>query len=188
VIPWEWAAPISTDRLSLRLMIPEDTDAVYAWMSDPEVARYQFYEPREREVVAEKVAEMVAAQRLEKDGDWMQPAVVLDGTVIGSIYFKLTSVDDLTAEIGWAFTRAYHGHGYATEAAATLLDLAFGPIGLHRVFAELDPRNDASIALCLRLGMRHEAHFVEHMMFKGDWADTGIYGILKREWSAAKGA
>jgi len=30
--------------------------------------------------------------------------------------------------------------------------------------------------------MRHEAHFREHMWFKGDWADTGIYGILEQEW------
>ena len=31
--------------------------------------------------------------------------------------------------------------------------------------------------------MRHEAHFREHMWFKGDWADTGIYAILEQEWS-----
>ena len=39
-----------------------------------------------------------------------------------------------------------------------MLDLAFDTLGLHRVRAELDPRNDASIALCRRLGMREEAH------------------------------
>ena len=64
-----------------------------------------------------------------------------------------------------------------------MLDIAFGPLGLHRVYAELDPRNTASIRLCERLGMRSEAYFVEHMMFKGAWADTGIYGILDREWT-----
>jgi aminoglycoside 6'-N-acetyltransferase len=35
--------------------------------------------------------------------------------------------------------------------------------------------------------MRHEAHFVENMWFKGEWADTGIYGMLEREWAAARG-
>jgi len=30
--------------------------------------------------------------------------------------------------------------------------------------------------------MRHEAHFLEDMMVKGDWADTGGYAILAREW------
>jgi aminoglycoside 6'-N-acetyltransferase len=65
-----------------------------------------------------------------------------------------------------------------------MIDAAFGEIGLHRVYAELDPRNEASVALCLRLGMRHEAHFVEHMWSKGEWTDTGIYAVLEREWTA----
>ncbi len=34
--------------------------------------------------------------------------------------------------------------------------------------------------------MRHEAHFVENLMFKGEWADTGIYAILDREWRDAR--
>ena len=50
--------------------------------------------------------------------------------------------------------------------------------------AELDPRNTASIALCKRLGMREEAYFVEEMMFKGEWGDTGVYAILEREWGS----
>ena len=92
--------------------------------------------------------------------------------------------EDLTAEIGWALTAEFHGKGYAFEAASAMLELAFRTIGLHRVYAELDPRNAASIALCERLGMRSEAYFVQNLMFKGEWADTGVYGILQREWLA----
>ena len=101
---------------------------------------------------------------------------------------KLKSLDDKTAEIGWLLDPRFQGRGYAAEAAGLLLDLAFGELGLHRVYAELDPRNAASVALCLRLGMRHEAHFREHMWFKGDWADTGIYAILEHEWRGAPAA
>jgi RimJ/RimL family protein N-acetyltransferase len=32
--------------------------------------------------------------------------------------------------------------------------------------------------------MREEAHFVEDLWVKGEWSDTGIYGILGREWAA----
>jgi aminoglycoside 6'-N-acetyltransferase len=188
VIAFEFSEPIRTERLELRLMRDEDVDDVHAWMSDPEVVRYQLYEPRSREVVAEKVRESAAATRLEKVGDFLQLAIALPESgddrerVIGCIYFPLRSIDDSTAEIGWALTAAYQGKGYAFEAAKVMLGLAFDTLGLHRVYAELDPRNAASIALCLRLGMRPEAYFVEHMMFKGEWADTGIYAILDREW------
>jgi RimJ/RimL family protein N-acetyltransferase len=64
--------------------------------------------------------------------------------------------------------------------------MAFGTLGLHRVFAQLDPRNDASIALCRRLGMREEAYLVEDLWFKGAWGDTAIYAILDREWPASR--
>ncbi len=183
-LPYLFSEPVVTDRLTLRLLEPGDVDAVHGWMSDPEVVRYQLHEPRDRDTVAEKVAEYGASASLAADGDYLQPAIVADSVVVGTIYFKLVSLDDLTAEIGWVLTKAAHGRGYANEAARAMLDLAFGEFGLHRVFAELDPRNGASVALCRRLGMRHEAHFVEHMAFKGEWADTDIYAILASEWTA----
>lgn len=180
--------PISTERLTLRVMTPDDLDDVHAFQSDPDVVRYQLFEPRTREEVAEKSAEWGKATRLEKVGDYIQPAMqTADGRVIGLMYFTITSTDDETGEIGWAMNKQFHGQGYASEAASAILDLAFGPLDLHRVYAELDPRNEPSVRLCERLGMRHEAHFVEHMMFKGDWADTGVYGILAREWLARRG-
>ena len=62
--------------------------------------------------------------------------------------------------------RGYHGQGYATEAANAMLDLAFGPGDIHRVAARCDVRNEASWRLMERLGMRREAHFREHAIFK----------------------
>lgn len=183
-LPFTFDEPLVTERLTLRLLTMDDVDAVHAWMSDPDVVRYQLYEPRDRTTVAEKVAEYALATTLAQDDDYLQPVIEVDGSVVGAIYFKVASVNDLTAEIGWALAREHHGKGYAFEAASAMLSLAFGDMGLHRVFAELDPRNAASVALCLRLGMRHEAHFIEHMMFKGAWADTDIYGLLEREWKS----
>lgn len=181
-LPWEFH-PVQGDRVRLDLLRDDDLDALHAIQSDPEVCRYLLYEPRTRGEVARRLAEDSAATRLEKVDDYLQPAI-RDGAgmLLGTMYLRLTSVEDLTAEIGWLLAPQHQGRGYAREAAALVLDLAFGELGLHRVYAELDPRNDASVALCERLGMRHEAHFVEHMMFKGDWADTGVYGILAREW------
>ena len=40
-----------------------------------------------------------------------------------------------------------------------ILDLAFGELGLHRVYGRTDARNEGSIGLMRRLGMREEAHF-----------------------------
>ncbi|TBN58521.1 N-acetyltransferase [Glaciihabitans arcticus] len=164
-------------------MTLEDVDAVHSYQSLPEVAEYQLFEPRSREAVLEKVTGFASALRLESDGDYLQVAVEESGRLIGDVYFAIKSVDNLCGEIGWTFHPDAQGRGFATEAARAMLELGFG-LGLHRVVAELDPRNAASVALCLRLGMRHEAHFVEDMMFKGSWADTGVYALLAREWAA----
>jgi aminoglycoside 6'-N-acetyltransferase len=181
-LPWEFH-PVQGDRVRLDLLRDDDLDALHAIQSDPEVCRYLLYEPRTREEVSRRLTEDSRATRLAAVDDYLQPAIRdAEGALLGTMYLRLTSIDDLTAEIGWLLAPEHQGHGYAREAAALVLDLAFGELGLHRVYAELDPRNDASVALCERLGMRHEAHFVEHMMFKGDWADTGVYGILAREW------
>lgn len=136
--------------------------------------------------MAQALERDAAATRLARKGDYLQPAIRgEDGAFLGTMYFELHSVDpDRTAEIGWILAPHGQGRGYATEAARLLLDLAFDELGLHRVYAELDPRNDGSVRICERLGMRHEGRFVEHMWLKGEWTDTGHYAILEREWRA----
>ncbi|GAA3638336.1 GNAT family protein [Microbacterium awajiense] len=183
-LPWDFQ-PLASDRIRLDLLRDDDLDDLYAMQSDPDVCRYLLYEARTREQVTEVLARDRAATRLAERGDFVQPAIRdVDGRFLGTMYFELHSIDDRTAEIGWILPPASRGRGYAGEAAALLLELAFGELGLHRVFAELDPRNGASVRVCERLGMRHEGHFIEHMWLKGEWTDTGHYAILEREWCA----
>ena len=183
-LPWDFRT-IAADRVTIDLLRRDDLDALYELQSDPEVCRYMLYDPRTRSRVSEVLDRDAAATRLEKAGDYVQPAIRdSSGALVGTLYFHLTNVEDRTAEIGWALLRRAQGKGYARDAAALMIDTAFAEMGLHRVYAELDPRNEASVALCLRLGMRHEAHFVEHMWSKGEWTDTGHYAVLEREWAA----
>ena len=183
-LPYSFTNAIHTERLTIRLMTPDDVDAVYAYQSREDVCRYLLHGPRTREELEVKVPEWGAATRLQKDDDYFQLAIDLDGRVIGHSYFTIVSVENAQAEIGWTLHPDFEGRGFASEASAAVLDLAFGALGLHRVRAELDPRNVASIALYRRLGMREEAYFVQDLWFKGAWGDTGVYGILASEWKA----
>lgn len=187
-LPYHFGPPLVTERLLLRLLTVDDVDAVYSWQSRDDVCRYLLFEPRTYDRVAEVVADYAAATRIEKDHDFLELALELrsteeaPGRVIGTSYFSLHSLENACGEIGWQLHPDLTGQGYAAEAAKATLALAFDTLGLHRVYAELDARNDASVALCRRLGMREEAHHVQDMMFKGEWADTGIYAILADEW------
>ena len=180
-LPHTLTEPLRTARLTLRPLTAADVDDLHAYQSDPGVCRYLPYEPRSRAEVAEKVAQWSTALTLAGEGDYWILALERAGLVIGDLYFALKA--DAGADIGWVLHPAHSGHGYMTEAARAILDLAFGELTRHRVRAVLDPRNKASAALCRRLGMRQEAHFVEDLWFKGEWGDTAIYAILDREWA-----
>lgn len=187
-LPWTFSRLVGR-RVTLDPLRPDDLEPLFAMQSDPEVCRYLLYEPRSREKVEEVLARDAGAILLEKPGDYLQPVIRDEhGAFAGTLYLELKSVDDRAAEIGWILLPSAQGHGYAAEAASLLLDFCFDQLELHRVYAELDPRNTASVALCLRLGMRHEGHFVEDMFLKGEWTDTGRYATLDREWSQRRSA
>jgi RimJ/RimL family protein N-acetyltransferase len=181
-LPYAFPSPLPTERLRIRTMSPADVDDVFTYHSREDVCRYLPFPPRSYQEVVDKIAQVAASSTLTADGDYWQLALEHRGRVIGDFFFKLHSVEHQTAEIGWTLHPDHHGRGYMTEAATTMLDIGFGALGLHRAMARLDPRNTASVALCKRLGMREEAYFVEDVWFKGEWADTGMYGILAREW------
>lgn len=189
-LPYVFSEPIITERLRLRLMTIADVPDVHSYQSREDVCRYLLFEPRTLAEVEAKVTEFAAATTLANDGDYLQLALELPATadaparVIGDSYFTIASVENSKGEIGWSMHPDFAGKGYASEAARAVLELAFRTLSLHRVVAELDPRNDASIALCKRLGMREEAFFVKDLWFRGDWADTGMYAILRDEFLA----
>ena len=64
-----------------------------------------------------------------------------------------------------------------------MLDFGFGQFNLHRIFGRCDARNTPPWRLMERLGMRREAHFREHAMFKGGWDEEFYYAMLSREWA-----
>lgn len=184
--PYEFWEPLHTARLVLRTMGEDDVDDIHAYQSDAQVCRYLPFEPRTRDQVAAKLARYSTARRLSGDGDFWQLAIVVGGhpdRVIGDVYFAIRDAANATCEIGWTLHPDHTGLGYVTEAATAVLNLAFAELAMHRVIANLDPRNVASARVCSRLGMRQEAHHVDDLWFRGAWADTAIYAILDREWA-----
>jgi aminoglycoside 6'-N-acetyltransferase len=180
--------PRRTERLVLRAFGHGDEEDVLAYRSRPDVVRYMPTETLQANGAAAFIEERAQATQIKADHDRIVLAVEHDGRVIGDLLVGAGRLADGQAEIGWAFNPAYHGRGLATEAARELLVLAFADLAMHRVFAQLDPRNTASARLCERLGMRREAYFREDMWFKGEWGDTAVYALLAAEWHAAEQA
>lgn len=182
--------PLRTERLLLRAVVPGDRDAIGAYCSDPEVTRYLPFAALDEEGLTRRMERLVTGTAPGAVGEHLTLAVQLEDTLVGDVMLRFSAQhgpDDLPsiAELGWVFSPAYAGRGLATEAARALVDLAFTHYPLHRLTAQLDPRNVASARLCERLGMRHEAHTREDYPDReGGWSDTAVYGLLRHEWQA----
>ncbi|MGI5237706.1 GNAT family N-acetyltransferase [Dactylosporangium sp. CA-139066] len=176
--------PIRTERLTLRPFAAGDLDDLHALTGDPQVVRYLYWEVHTPEETREALARRMGQDALTEEGQWLVLAMDLDGRVIGQVVLKWASRVHRQGELGFVLNPAFHGRGYAREAAEAMLRLAFEGLGLHRVYGACDTRNEGSWRLLERLGMRREAHFVEDELFKGEFGDQYIYAVLAREWRA----
>ncbi len=193
-------APLRTERLMLRPLEASDAADVFEYQRLPEVIRFLPWPARDREQAYEHTAKRAAGRVLAADEDFAVLALVLPGEpsvgeggdptgdrVIGDMMVRVTNTQHAQLEVGWVLHPDFQGRGYAREAAGALVDFAFSTLNPHRVTAFLDARNGASAALCERLGMRREATILEEEYNDGEWTDTAIYGILRREWAAGRG-
>lgn len=68
---------------------------------------------------------------------------------------------DLAApDIGYALLGAYHGRGYAEEAARAVMRHARDALGLRALCAIVSPGNAASVRLLEKLGLHREGEYV----------------------------
>jgi RimJ/RimL family protein N-acetyltransferase len=178
---------VETPRLVLRRLRDEDLPALVAYRSDPEVARYQSWSDYD----AKRGRELIEMMRTRQPGEpgWFQFAIALKDTnqLVGDSGFRVDEADPRLGELGFTLAPAHQGWGLGTEAVRGVLDYAFTTLGLHRVMAVTDALNVSAAKVLERVGMRREAHFREHVWFKGAWGDEFVYALLGREWAAARG-
>ncbi len=179
--------PIATERLRLRPLTLDDMGALLAYRGRPDVCRYLPFEPMNEQTLTARLAGDLGRSAITVEGEALTLGVALadSGRLVGDVVLFFRSAKHGGGELGYVFHPDVARQGYATEACAAVLDLAFNPaagLGLHRVVAQMDARNDASARLASRLGMRREAHFRSNEWFKGEWGDLVIYAILADEW------
>jgi RimJ/RimL family protein N-acetyltransferase len=177
---------LETTRLRLDALQPADAPALFRYRSDPDVARYQGWQPETLVDADRFIGKQSAAPA---PGAWFQRAIRLhDGELIGDLGFCLSNDDQ--AEFGITVAPPQQGKGFAREAVQVVLGELFGRLDVRRVHASVDPRNAPSMALMRSLGLRQEAHFRESLRFRGEWVDDVVFAMLAREWReiAAKNA
>ncbi len=173
---------LHSERLCLRLPENTDADAVFAIYADARVARY-LSRPAWTDIAQ-------AHAWLARMRDEQQQASALqlmlqrheDDQVLGTCTLFKLDFDNRRAEIGYTLASRYWGNGYMHEALVALLDHGFDALKLHRVEADIDPRNEPSARVLERLGFRKEGHLRQRWQVAGEITDSDIYGLLAPEW------
>jgi RimJ/RimL family protein N-acetyltransferase len=177
--------PIRTERLLLRPLTTDDVNALLAYRSRPDVCRYVPFEPMTVDVINDRLRAMWSRTEFTDEGQAITLGVELaaTGQLVGDVILFWHSRIHAGGEVGYVVNPDFSGHGYATEAAAGMLRLGFEELGLRRIVARIDERNEPSARVAQRLGMRLEARLIENELFKGEWGNELDFAMLAREWA-----
>lgn len=179
---------LSTARLVLRPMGPDDAAAVQKWAGDFEVAdtALNIPHPYPDGLADEWIAMHGRAWREGREAVFAITARA-DGTLMGAIGLAGIDARHRHAEMGYWLGRPFWNLGLATEAARAVLRFAFDTLDLERVFAHHFVRNPASGRVLEKIGMVREGVLRAHVRQWGRPEDLVVCGILRREWQAREG-
>ncbi len=185
--------PRCTDRLRLRPLCVEDVAPIHTFRSLPQVVEHLSHDVLSLEEVHERVVTRIARGRSDAPEPLLGLAVEEQrtGRVVGDVMLRLepchaisrTGTDEWEGTIGYALHPDVHGRGFAAEAAAELLRIGFGELGLRRITADAYADNIASNRVLRRIGMRLEATIHARSLGKdGTWLDDNVWALLREEW------
>jgi len=173
-------------RVHLRGPRADDADAVFTLFADPDVMRYWSRPPMTVRAEAEGLIDEIGESFSTRAGfNWMvvQPE---DDAVIGTVALFRFEPRHRRAEIGYSLRSDHWGRGLAAEAVTVMLDWAIRTLGLHRVEADIDPRNEGSRKLLERLGFASEGVLRERYFVGDEVSDTELFGLLAEDWRAGR--
>lgn len=174
-----------TARLELRPLSLGDAEQLLGIYSDPEFMRYWSSKPWTH--IDQAIALIENDRRELAAGEHLRLGVYLrdQGGLIGTCSLFNLNEGCRRGEVGYGIARAHWRRGYMVEAVSALITFAFTELGLHRVEADIDPRNEGSARGLERLGFLREGLLRERWIVGEEVSDSALYGLLKREWSPA---
>lgn len=128
-----------------------------------------------------------AAGDPREDGPRFEIRRLEDGILVGSVEIsRIARGNFQSAYLGYAIAEEHRGRGYMSEALQLALRHAFRSLRLHRVEANVEPGNEASLALVRRAGFTREGFSRRYLKLGGRWRDHERWALLAENWRPSK--
>lgn len=177
---------LENDRLLLRLPTARDINSIYKVVSDSKVLRFVLLPTPYRREHAVTFVERAREQHRKGSGLHLAICRKPDLTIMGVIGIQSSRAVDRNCELGYWLGSAYWNRGYMTESVQLILTHVFRSRHMNRVWARTQPANAASNRILRRAGFVIEGRLRQHRKIHGRWHDELEWGLLRREYTAAK--
>ncbi len=180
---WNHELPrLSGKQLHLRWLTQQDSTAILNIFGDLEVMKFWSSPPFPDLATASKHIEEIHQLFLARRAFQWGICHHETNEVFGTCTLFDLNVPHRRAEVGIALAQNTWGKGLASEALSILFGFAFDVLNLHRLEADIDPKNERSLRAFKRQGFRTEGYLRERWHHLGKLHDTVFLGLLQREW------
>ena len=173
-------------RVRLTALNTSDPPTLARWYENTEFSR-MFDALPARPKTEPELVQWLEGLHKDKNGFTFAIRPLDDDTLLGTVELDGVLWAHGVSGFGIAIgDRANWGKGYGSEASQLALTFGFDELNLHRITATAFSYNTRSIALLEKLGFRREGAFREFLQRDGKRHDMLLYGLLNREWRAAR--
>lgn len=165
-------------------MNTDDADIFYDYL----MRNYDFFKPwspeydkqyRDKDTFKSRIEYLINE---EKEGRSVKFAAFKKeetAKIIGTIVLSnIVRGPFLSCYLGYRIDGEENGKGYATESIGRVVEYAFSNLKLHRVEANIIPRNKASIRVVEKLGFTYEGLSKKYLKINSIWEDHLHYAML----------
>ena len=175
---------IVTERLIIRENRWENLEELHRLLSGPEMYFVNDIATKTKEESEENLrVSTTEALKEPREKYFLAIEEKESGAFVGQIGF--TVIENSSAghlsELGYFMLKDFWGKGYATEAAAGVIEFAFKETNCHKMLIGCNAENHASEGVMKRLGAKKEAHHVSHQYLDGHWCDRVVYAMVNPE-------
>ncbi|MBM7563688.1 GNAT family N-acetyltransferase [Paenibacillus sacheonensis] len=190
----EWhRLKIQTQRLRLQVIDESCTERALAFVTRNRESLAEWEPSREDDYFTAEIQRELIVQDIHSMANghgvrlWVTAADAPDGDFIGTVSLNnIVRGAFQSCHLGYRMDHRHRNKGYMTEALSHVVAFAFGRLNLHRIEANVMPRNAASLKVCERLGFHHEGLARDYLRIGGKWEDHIHMVLLNSSWTAAQ--